>query len=286
MNLGILASGNLGLDVLTKLYSIYNILFIATDNSSQGIVDFGMENNILLFKGNPRNGNAFNVLAKTDIDVLVSINYLFLIEEDLISLPRKIAINIHGSLLPKYRGRTPHVWAIINGEKESGITIHEITCGCDEGNIIDQLVIPIEADMTGGELLDLFSQNYFPLIISALRLIENDQIKFKFQNEEKATYFGKRKPTDGMIDWNWQAERIVNWVRAQACPYPGAFTFYKDTKVIIDKLSICDYGFHYEKKNGTILSIDPLIIKCPNSAIKIVALRDRTIKFEKNNNFI
>lgn len=274
MKLGVLASGNLGLQVLKSLFSNHVVTFIATDKASQGIVDFANDNKTLLFKGNPRQGKSFNAVGTTDIDVLVSVNYLFLIEEDLMSLPRKMAINIHGSLLPKYRGRTPHVWAIINGEKKSGITVHEITSGCDEGNIIEQLTIPIEDHMTGGELLSLFSQNYTPLITKALLKIEQDQIKFVVQNEKEATYFGKRTPEDGKIDWNWSKERITNWVRAQAYPYPGAFTFVNGQKLIIDQVKNSDCGFHYKDINGTVLSEEPLVVKTATGALEIVKVRN------------
>lgn len=275
MKLGILASGNLGFQVLKELYTKYEVIFIGTDSSSKAIIEFAKKEKILLFKGNPRNGAAFKVLKSSSIDVLASINYLFLIEEDLINLPNKIAVNIHGSLLPKYRGRTPHVWAIINGEKHSGITVHEITLGCDEGRIINQLVIPIDDLITGGELLELYFTAYPKLLIDSLELLSKDNYQLMEQNESKATYFGKRTPDDGHINWNWSRERISNWVRAQSAPYPGAFSYLLNEKIIIDKVKFSDYGFSYLQENGTILSVDPLIIKSATGAIELLKLREK-----------
>ena len=113
MKIGVLASGNLGLDVLGKINSDYDISFVFTDNSSNDILKLCKENKIPFFVGNPRNGIGYNFIKNICVDIIVSVNYLFLIEKDIIQHSRLITFNIHGSLLPKYRGRTPHVWAII-----------------------------------------------------------------------------------------------------------------------------------------------------------------------------
>jgi methionyl-tRNA formyltransferase len=273
MKIGVLASGNLGAQVLKGLYDVYEIDFVATDSSSTAIYDFAIENKIKIFKGNPRKGKAIKHIGSSNIAVLVSVNYLFLIEEDLISLPSIMAINVHGSLLPKYRGRTPHVWAIINGESKTGITVHQITKGCDEGKIINQLVLPIDKDMTGGELLSIYNDNYLTLIDKTLKVIELGDFKLTAQDDKAATYFGKRGPEDGIINWNWSKERIINWVRAQACPYPGAFTLYNQEKVIIDKVVDSNLGYYCEMENGTILNNNPLIVKTPNGALEIINMR-------------
>jgi methionyl-tRNA formyltransferase len=187
------------------------------------------------------------------------------------------AINFHGSLLPKYRGRTPHVWAIINGEKETGVTAHLMTGEVDDGDIVKQVVIPIEQNDTGASVLKRFEGVYIRLIDDVLTAIENKTISCQPQDASKATYFGKRTPADGLIDWNWQKERINNWVRAQAAPYPGAFTYYEDQKVIIHGISYTDHGFHFEEPNGTILEggQNP-VIKTPNGAVELVRIETET----------
>lgn len=281
LRIGVLASGNLGMKILESLKDLYQIEFVATDYNSHTILNFTSLYRIKTFRGNPRQGKALQFIGSSNIDVLISVNYLFLIEEDLIALPSIIAINIHGSLLPKYRGRTPHVWAIINGEPVAGITVHQITKGCDEGKIINQLEIPIHPEMTGGELLSIYNKEYLFLIIKTLNSIETGKYELVSQNNELATYYGKRTPDDGHINWNWSKERIINWVRAQAHPYPGAFSFYNNNKLIIDKVEESSLGFDYEMTNGLILKVKPLVIKTPNGALEIKKIRDN-IKISKN----
>lgn len=218
MNLGILVSGNLGFIVLNKLIQNYNIQFVLTDSKSIAIIDFCIQNGIKHFIGNPRNGRAIKFCSQNKIDILISVNYLFIIEKDLIELPTRFAFNIHGSLLPKYRGRTPHVWSIINNETKTGITAHLIDEGCDTGDIIEQIEIEIDINDTGGDILDKFNDNYIPLIEKVLTKANSNTLTFIKQNDEFATFFGKRTSEDGKIDWNWQKERIFNWVRAQAYP--------------------------------------------------------------------
>jgi len=274
MNLGVLCSGNLGLEVLKQLASEYPISFVFTDSGSKGVIDYCESQDFPIFIGNPRKLNTKEFLSARSCDVLLSVNYLFIIEEELINFPKKYAINVHGSLLPKYRGRTPHVWAIINNEKKTGITAHLIDLGCDTGDILEQIEVEISSQDTGSSILNKFNELYLPLIKSVLNKIENNQVVPKPQNHTKATYFGKRTPEDGMIDWNWQKERIFNWVRAQAFPYPGAFTYANGRKLTIDRISYTEDGFDYQIPNGTVLSVDPFKVKTPNGVILINSYRE------------
>jgi methionyl-tRNA formyltransferase len=275
MNIGVLSSGNLGMDILTKLIKNRNISFVMTDSNSNEIVNFCNTSNIPLFKGNPRNGAALDFLSDKRCDVLLSVNYLFLIDDELINFPFKYAINIHGSLLPKYRGRTPHVWAIINGETKTGISAHLIDASCDTGDIIEQIEIDIDYEDTGANILDKFKELYGPLIEKVLTDIERNQLRCFPQDHDKATFFGKRTPEDGKIDWNWKKEQIRNWVRAQAYPYPGAFTYMNNVKITIDKVSFCNEGFDSRIPNGTVLTLEPFKVKTANGIILIDSVREK-----------
>ena len=284
MELGLLLSGNLGLLVLKDLLNNkHKVRFVFTDFASIEIIKTCRENNIPCFKGNPRNNKAESFLKQVEPpQLLLSVNYLYIVEKDVISKTTGLAVNIHGSLLPKYRGRTPHVWAIINNEKQTGITAHLITKNCDEGDILYQEVILIEDEVTGFDVLNKFIERYPLIVKKVISIIESRNIKLNPQDNSKATYFGKRTPTDGLIDWNWQKERIRNWVRAQAKPYPGAFTFYKGKKIIINGIQFSDFGFHQNDINGKIISIEnELVVKTPNGAIKIVEFVSETnLSFE------
>ena len=275
MSLGLLCSGRLGYQTLLKLLEKYQINFVFTDSKSKNIIEFCEQNKLRVFVGNPRNGRAKEFIAKNECEILISINYLFLIEQDIINLSKGLTFNIHGSLLPKYRGRTPHVWAIINDEKFTGITAHIIDEGCDTGDILEQIKISIEPNDTGDNILTKYESNYLPLIEKVIDSFNQGKLKPKKQDPKKATYYGKRIPDDGLINWNWQKERIYNWIRAQAHPYPGAFTFLHGKKITIDEISYSDDGYEYKQPNGMVLNSHPLIIKTPNGAVEIKSFREK-----------
>jgi methionyl-tRNA formyltransferase len=284
MEIGLLVSGDLGFVVTKKLLNVYKINFILCDKMSESIINLAIENNIPYFAGNPRNGRAINKLEKIQCDLIISVNYLFIIENDIIQIPSKFAINFHGSLLPKYRGRTPHVWAIINNETETGITAHIIDENCDTGDILNQVNIIIERNDTGGVLLGKFMNIYPGFVIETIKSIEKNNFNLRKQDNKKATYFGKRTKDDGKINWNWQKERIENWVRAQAKPYPGAFSFINGEKIIIHKIEFDSLGYNHTDINGTILKIinNFPIIKSPNGCIKILEFEYEKI-FKKSD---
>ena len=280
----LLVSGSLGLHCLIYIYRKRKVVCVLTDKKSYEIIEFCKQNEIPIFIGNPRYRGAKIFFQNLSADVLLSINYLFIIEKDIIEFPSKYAINFHGSLLPKYRGRSPHIWAIINNENKTGITAHIMTEGCDEGDIIYQEILPINSTDTGADILNLYSLKYPSVIDIVIDILENDEVTFIKQDSTKATWFGKRVPEDGEIKWYWQKERIYNWVRAQAKPYPGAFTFYKNEKIIINRLEFCDYGFSQNDANGKILlgGIQP-IIKTPNGAVRLTDIeKNKSIIFQKD----
>jgi methionyl-tRNA formyltransferase len=265
------------------------ILAVLTDKNSISIHNFCHEKSISLFVGNPRQDRLKQFISNITVEFIISINYLFLIGTDLISFPLKAAINLHGSLLPKYRGRTPHIWAIINNEKITGITAHLISEECDEGDIILQKEILIDQKDTGAELLVKYQNEYPAMIQELLDLINDNSLTYMKQNSSFATYYDKRSPDDGRINWEWQKERIYNWVRALAYPYPGAFCFYKGQKIVIDRCFFSNLGYDCSQKNGTILFIaktNQLIVKTQNGAIGIslrIGADDLKYKFKIGN---
>jgi methionyl-tRNA formyltransferase len=286
LTLGVLCSGGLGFDTLLKIHKVYEIQFILTDKKSVDIIQFSKEKNILVFAGNPRNGAGYKFIKDVSVDVITSINYLFLIEEDIFNHSNKITFNIHGSLLPKFRGRTPHVWAIIKGEKKTGITAHLINSGCDTGKIMAQIEIPIEENDTGGILLEKYAKEYFPLIENVLEKVESNQLTLTEQIEANASYFGKRTPADGEINWTWNEETIRNWIRAQAHPYPGAFTFYEGQKIIIDKISLIDYKSNPSIQVGEIVQVYlGIIVKTGKGFVKLDRIRTKNCIFKVGKKF-
>jgi len=273
MKVGILASGNLGLHTIKMCIDIVKPLFIATDKGSDGIIFFAKEQHIPIFIGNPRNGKLRLFIKEHKFDIIFSINYLFLIKKDIIQLA-KYPINFHGSLLPKYRGRTPHVWSIINNETNTGITAHIIDENCDTGDVVLQKEIPIKANDTGAIILEQYNDLYPSMVKEVLNLVVNDKLQLTPQNNNVASYFGKRTPEDGLIKWFWQKERIRNWVRAQAFPYPGAFAMIEGEKIVIDKIDFLEHTFDYEMPDGLILQDSPkILVKTSNGVIELKSIR-------------
>lgn len=271
----ICVSGDLGKNVLNKLIGIQiPIVAVLTDFKSVIILDICRQNYIPFFIGNPRKGKALKWLQENSIifENLISVNYLYILENDILNFASNVAINLHGSLLPKYRGRTPHVWAIINGEKETGISAHLMNEKCDDGDLIKQVHVDIEEDDTGATILQKYNKLYPYLICEIIEGIETYSLNRIPQDSGKATYFSKRSPEDGLINWNWQKERIRNWVRAQAFPYPGAFTYLYGKKIIINKVEYSDVGFKDIDSNGLVLDIfnGLPIVKVPNGTLLLV----------------
>lgn len=140
---------------------------------------------------------------------------------------------LHASLLPKYRGGAPLVWAIINGEKETGITFFLLDKGVDSGPIIGQEKVKINKRDTIATVYKKIEKKGIKLLRKYLPKIANRTAVYKKQDESQKTIFPQRTPEDGRINWNWGAKRIKDFIRAQTKPYPGAYTIIKNKKVVI-----------------------------------------------------
>lgn len=285
MKIALLVSGDLGFIVLKKIIPNYKVEFVMTDKNSNHIKNFCQKNKIPLYEGNPRGSLSEIFYKKFSIDLIFSINYLYLIDENLIKYPNKFSINIHGSLLPKYRGRTPHVWSIINGETKTGITVHLIENECDAGDIIYQEELSIKSEDTGGSILNKFKMRYPEIVLDVLKNINTDNIQRLKQDHKKATYFPKRSPDDGKIDLSLNSKDICNWVRAQAYPYPGAFLFFEGDKVVLDKVMKTDMSFDKNLINGTIIKLNPLLFKVNDAILKVEKIRFDIEKLKLNKTF-
>lgn len=277
MNVVLLICGELGFEVLNYFTnsSVHDVNCIFTDSSSSRIIDKANKSGLPLIVGRPDPNRHLNYLLSLKLDLVLSVNYIFIIDKSFFVICKNF-INIHGSLLPRYRGRTPHVWAIINNEKYTGVTAHLMEEGVDTGAIVRQVVIPIEIDDTGYSLLQKFSKVYLSIIEDILVELETGDLRVFAQDESKATFFGIRRPSDGLISWDWQKERLYNWVRAQSFPYPGAYTFHNGVKVIIDEIEFSDFAFNYLQDNGTVISIKPLLVKVSNGVVNLKRVRDES----------
>lgn len=171
-------------------------------------------------------------LALPYADIGVSHGYSQIISPELLQMFPKGIINIHGALLPQYRGGNVLNWVLVNDEKETGVTIHYMDEGIDTGDIIAQVKIPIKKTDTAKTLRDKLNKNAGILFEKTWKLIKKDKIKRIPQDESKANYWPARKPKDGKIDFKKMNDKqIYNLVRALVNPWPGAY-FYRNGKKI------------------------------------------------------
>jgi methionyl-tRNA formyltransferase len=166
-------------------------------------------------------------------DIIIVIGWYYMISKEIRQIPPKGVIGIHASLLPKYRGGAPLNWAIINGEKETGISLFYFKSGVDNGDLIGQKKIKINDIDTIKEIINKASKSSIQLLEEMIPKIKNNTAPRIKQNENDATYFPQRSPTDGKIDWSWNSKKIKDFIRAQTKPYPGAFTKIQNKKIII-----------------------------------------------------
>ena len=157
-------------------------------------------------------------------EFMFSFYYRRMLPPEVLALARKGAFNMHGSLLPKYRGRAPVNWAILMGESETGATLHEMVAKPDAGRIVDQQRVPIGPDETAAEVFARVSEAAETVLKRSLPHLLAGTASLKKQDLSKGSYFGARRPEDGRIDWSKSALEIHNLVRAVAPPYPGAFS--------------------------------------------------------------
>jgi len=174
----------------------------------------------------PENPNTPDLLARIEAlapDFLFSFYYRSMLSAPLLAAARQGAFNMHGSLLPKYRGRAPLNWAILKGERETGVTLHEMVEKPDAGRIVDQQAVPIGPDDTALEVFRRMTDAVEAVLKRSLPAMVKGHVRFKPNDLSRGSYYGRRRPDDGRIDWSKSAQEIHNLVRAVAPPFPGAF---------------------------------------------------------------
>jgi methionyl-tRNA formyltransferase len=156
-------------------------------------------------------------------EFIFSFYYRRMLPQEVLATAKRGAFNMHGSLLPKYRGRAPVNWAVLKGESETGATLHEMTAKPDAGRIVEQQAVPIGPDDLALEVFGRVTDAAEAVLRRALPGLLAGTTEFKPNELAKGSYFGGRRPEDGRIDWTKSAQEIHNLVRAVAPPYPGAF---------------------------------------------------------------
>lgn len=172
-----------------------------------------------------RNSNFIEHLMDLHPDVIVVTAFGQILPREILEIPPKGCINVHPSLLPKYRGAAPIPWTIIRGEEKTGVTIMFVDEGMDTGDILTQEETPIAPEETSGELHDRLAEMGAELLIKAIEMIATDTITRTPQDSSSATYAPRLKKEDGLIRWDTEVHHIVNLVRGFS-PAPGSYSFF------------------------------------------------------------
>jgi methionyl-tRNA formyltransferase len=180
----------------------------------------------------------FPQLQKLAPDYLFSFYYRHMIPAELLACAKIGALNMHGSLLPKFRGRAPVNWAILQGATETGATLHMMEVKPDAGDIVGQSAVSIGPNETATDVFGKVSQAAITVMQQALPELVQGHIPKKPNNLAQGSYFGGRKPADGQILWHQTAQQVHNLVRAVAPPYPGAFTDWQGQRRIVARTSL------------------------------------------------
>jgi len=198
-------------------------------------------------------GDSINYLKKLNADLFVVVAFGQILKKELLEIPKIYSVNIHGSLLPKYRGAAPTNWAIINGDKISGITIIKMNEKMDEGDIILKKEIPIDPEDTNITLSEKLSDLGADVLMERMELIQSGKAILTPQEDSQATYGPKLKKEDGLINWNEPADKIHNKVRG-LLPWPGAYTYFdgKILKILKTEISETD---NKDAPNGEFLGV-------------------------------
>jgi methionyl-tRNA formyltransferase len=157
-------------------------------------------------------------------EVVLVAGWYHLVPRSVLEIPSQGVAGLHGSLLPKYRGNAPLVWAMINGERRTGVSLFWFDDGVDTGDVIDQRSFDIDEQDTIAEVVAKASSAAVSLVLDNYDPLAAGTAAATPQDHSSSTTFGPRTPADGEIDWSWPVERIRDFIRAQAHPYPGAFT--------------------------------------------------------------
>ena len=262
-----------GLRCLEKLYSLKpeSLAGIMTlDDSADGrnvlesFEAFAEKNKIEIYIAQNRKESEA-IISRIGPELCIVNGWYWMIGNETLNAVPHGFLGMHNSLLPKYRGGSPLVWTMINGEKVAGLSVFSFTEGMDEGDIWAQERVPIERDDYIGDVLAKLEDKAVGVLDRIYLKILSGDIKPSPQNHAEATYCAMRNPDDGLIDWNWPASRVYDFIRAQSTPYPGAFTYTDSGKVIIWRARPLDSTYYGTPGQVARISDEGALVICGDS---------------------
>ncbi|MDP7058605.1 MAG: methionyl-tRNA formyltransferase [Nitrospinaceae bacterium] len=249
MNIVFMGTPDFALPTLKQLHeSTHNVQLVVTqpdrpkgrgrESTPPPVKQFAVENGLpILQPEKSTNPQVAQTLSELNADIFIVVAFGQILKENLLALPRHFCMNLHSSLLPKYRGAAPINWAIINGEAETGVTTMKMDAGLDTGDILLTDRVPIHFEEDAQSLHDTLATKGASLVLETLRQLEAGTLKPLPQNSSLSSYAPKLKKEDGLICWDNPALTIHNRVRGLS-PWPGAFSYLGPKRLSIRKTEI------------------------------------------------
>jgi len=246
MNIVFMGTPNFSLPTLQQLYkSNHNIQLVVTQpdrpkgrghkSSYPPVKQFALDKGLPVLQPETcSKPEIINTLRELNTDIFIVVAFGQILKENLLNLPRHFCLNLHASILPKYRGAAPINWAIINGETETGVTTMKMDTGLDTGDILLTSKVPIKSEDDSQSLHDSLAYKGASLVLDTLRRLDAGTLGFLPQDSSLSSYAPKLKKGDGLIHWDESALKIHNRVRGLS-PWPGAFSFFGSRRFRICK---------------------------------------------------
>ncbi|MGD0230014.1 MAG: formyltransferase [Syntrophorhabdales bacterium] len=209
-------------------------------------------------------------IRRLEPDYLFSFYYRNMLPREILDIPRIAPLNLHGSLLPKFRGRCPVNWVLIEGERRTGVTLHVMEVKPDAGEIVARKEVGITFEETAHTLSLKLAAAAAALMRETIPALETGAFERRPQ-VGASSYYGGRRPEDGAIDWDRGAMDIYNLIRAVTHPYPGAFTFLDGRKLFIWRASPEEGAA--EGRPGMVVSTEPLLVKTGRGVLRVTSLQ-------------
>lgn len=250
------------------------------------VKEFALKHNIPIMQpAKIKTPEAIEELRSYEADIFVVAAYGQILSKEILEMPRLGCINVHTSLLPKFRGSAPIQWAIIEGEKETGVTVMQMDEGMDTGDILFTETVPIDKDETGGSLYDKLAATGAELIVKSLDAIEKGEVNPIKQDEELATYAKMLNKKLGYIRFVRTANEIERLIRGLD-PWPSTYTYYKDKTLKIWKAEVIDET--NSAAPGTVVKVDneAIYVNTTKGILKITELQLEGKKRMKTKDFL
>jgi methionyl-tRNA formyltransferase len=269
--------GIAGLNALTRQGFNIQAIFSHKDNPDENcwfdsVAEWGHTHHIPVFCPPTVNTPEWvTKIRRMQPDVMFSFYYRTMLNKEIFSIPPGGAFNLHGSLLPAYRGKCPVNWVLVNGEHRTGVTLHYMVEKPDAGDIVGQKEVPIDFEDTAATVYNKLCTAATKLLEELLPLIQHGTTPRTPQDLRSGSYYGGRNPEDGKIDWRWPVMRIYNLIRAVTEPYPGAFTHLPDGQKALIWWGLPEETIPSKQEPGTVEPEDGhVFVRASDGRIRLV----------------